>query len=383
MKLKDLLLILGVLGLSFFVGNLESVKTKIKATLLPSMDFPEISTARGEIQDYFLDDNFLNAQVDAWYESLSVTARVGQLIMPAWDTQTSVEALGALVESETIGGFMILNKEFTAESIATVEALNPNNVPLLVSVDAEPSLLKYRFNDPVYTKETADLKTNAEIKRVTKLIADDLKTFGMNLNFAPVYDLGTNKTVIGTRAFSAKPNEVQTRANLMSQAFMAEGIIPTAKHFPGHGTVEGDTHLELQTITDPLTELPSFKAAIKAQIPIVMVGHLAVKNENYDTKGEPATISSLMMQDLLRDEMGFEGVIITDAMNMQAVSSFEDADLKSLLAGADIALMPLDAAQLNQDIQELLMIEPVFAPEFEAKVKRVLRLKLAWRLSLY
>ena len=325
----------------------------------------------------------MESKVNAWYETLTPTARVGQLIMPAWDNETSAEDLGALIENQTVGGFMVLNKIFTPKLITELEALNPNRVPLLVSVDAEPSLLKYRFTKPVFKKETSDLKTETQINKVSGLITTDLKHFGMNLNFAPVYDLGTNKTVIGTRAFSDKPAEVQIRANLMSKAFMAGGVIPTAKHFPGHGTVGGDTHLESQTIAGTLVELSQFKSAIKAEIPVVMVGHLTVKNKIYDTDGLPATLSSVMMTDLLRNEMAFEGVIITDAMNMLAVSDIEDAALKSLIAGADIVLMPQDPAALNKDIQDLLMIEPVFAPEFEAKIKRVLRLKLVWRLSKY
>lgn len=383
MKFRDLVIIAFVLGISFFVGGIDSVQSFIKTQLMPVSEFKLISAANGEIEDYFLEDAFLESKVNTWYKTLTPTARAGQLIMPAWDNETSTEALGALIENQTVGGFMVLNKIFTPKSIAELKALNPNRVPLLVSVDAEPSLLKHRFTKPVFKKETADLKTVAQITKVSGLIAGDLKHFGMNLNFAPVYDLGTNKTVIGTRAFSEKPAEVQTRANLMSKAFMQHDVIPTAKHFPGHGTVIGDTHLESQTITGALTELPQFKSAIKAQTPVVMVGHLVVENKVHDTAGLPATLSSKMMTDLLRNEMGFEGVIMTDAMNMLAVSDIEDADLKSLIAGADIVLMPADAEALNKDIQDLLMIEPVFAPEFEAKIKRVLRLKLVWRLSQY
>jgi beta-N-acetylhexosaminidase len=383
MKFRDVFILSLILGLSVFVGGFTKIGKQIKAKLMPPIEVVSISEVKGELRDFFLEDDHLEGLVNRWYDRLSLEAQVGQLIMPALDATLNDDALKLLIESETVGGFMVLTKDFSEASLKALEEANPNQVPLLVSVDAEPSLLKYRFTDPVYEKETADLKTAERITEVSRLIATELKRFGMNLNFAPVYDLSTNTTVIGTRAFSGTPAEVQPRANLMSQTFMSENVIPTAKHFPGHGLVAGDTHLESQTITDTLTELSQFTAAIKAQIPMIMVGHLAVTNENYDTKGEPATISSLMMQDLLRDEMGFEGVIITDAMNMQAVSSFEDADLKSLLAGADIALMPLDAAQLNRDIQTLLMAEPVFQAEIEAKIKRVLRLKLVWRLSQY
>ncbi|NCP66696.1 glycoside hydrolase family 3 protein [bacterium] len=383
MKGRDILMIALVLALSCVLGTTPMVKAAIKNKLMPKVEVEKLTQMQGQLSDYFLEDAYLESLVDDWYNSLSSTARVGQLIMPAWDNETNLDTLKVLIETEAVGGYMVLNKTFTPELIADLEMANPNIVPLLVSVDAEPSLLKYRFEDPVYEKETKDLDTTELINKVTKDIADELKRFGMNLNFAPVYDLGTNKSVIGARAFSDDPEIVQERANLMARDFMRANIIPTAKHFPGHGLVSGDTHLELQTITEPLKELESFKSAITAQIPMVMVGHLAVKNETCDTDGLPATLSSLMMTDLLREELGFKGLIITDAMNMQAVSEIEDADLKALLAGADIVLMPLDAAKLNQDIQELLMIEPVFAPEFEAKIKRVLRLKLVQRLSKY
>lgn len=383
MSLRDIFWLSIVLLISIYLGNRPLVQSAVKAIFMPAVEPVILSEMQGHLSDFFLNDSALNQSVNRWYKSLSPTAQAGQLIMPAWSTVYDFELLKTLIKNQTVAGFMVLNKEFTPEKIAILKAENPNTVPLFVSIDAEPSLLKYRFNKPVYEKETQDLKSVADIKMVTINIADDLKRFGMNVNFAPVYDLGINESVIGTRAFSNDPEIVQASANLMALGFMQANIMPTAKHFPGHGLVSGDTHLELQTITSPLNEITQFKSAIKAQIPIIMVGHLAVKNETYDTTGLPATLSTIMMKDLLREALGFKGLIITDALNMLAVNEIEDADLKALIAGADIVLMPHDAERLNQKIQALMAEDTDLAREIEQKIKRVLRLKLVWRLSNY
>ena len=303
--------------------------------------------------------------------------------MPAWDDSLSFEALETLVNEEIVGGYMILNKTFTSESVRALNDANPSVVPLLVSIDAEPSLLKYRFPDPIYAGETAELETLGSVQNMTLEIAQELTELGVNLNFAPIYDTGANQSVIGDRAFSQSSSEVIEKANTMSVEFMKRGIIPTAKHFPGHGSVSGDTHVETQTIEGELYELPQFEAAVKASVPVMMVGHLKVANENYDTLGMPATLSALMMQDLLRKRLSFEGVVITDAMNMQGVVDFENADMNALLAGADIVLMPSEPKVLNQAIQVKMYESEVLRQEFEAKIKRVLRLKLVWQLSKY
>ncbi len=214
-----------------------------------------------------------------------------------------------------------------------------------------------------------------------KGISEFLQDYGVNLNFAPVYDRGVNQSVINTRAFSTDPGDVIVRANQLANIFKADNIIPTAKHFPGHGLVTEDTHVESATITGPLRELSQFEAAIRNKIPVIMVGHLAVESDYVNTQGLPATVSKDVMQTLLREEMQFDGIIITDAMNMAAVTKIPNAEIRALQAGADIILMPANSRALNQEILTLIETDPDFANLIEDKVKRVLRLKAVWALS--
>jgi len=382
MKLSSVVALLLTLLVSFLVGSHELVQSQIKGVLMPPIEFKSSALA-GRLQDYFLKDEYLNKAVDDWYNQLSDTARIGQLIMPAWDSATSVETLSDLIKNETVGGFMVLRSDFSRDDIEALKKANSNSVPLLVSVDAEPSLLKYRFNNPVFRGETVDLKTTKEITNTGAIITDELKNLGLNLNFAPVYDVNKNRTVIAGRSFSDNPTEVAEKAQKLADVFMKNGVIATAKHFPGHGLVSGDTHKSLQTIVGEFKELEPFKAAIKHETPVMMVGHLAVQNSAYDTDGLPATLSPVIMQQLLRSELGFKGVAITDAMNMQAVANIEDADIKALQAGVDIVLMPKDPAALNTQVQQLADKDALFKAEIETKIKRVLRLKLVWALQKY
>ena len=364
MKLFHFFLLILSLSIGVFLGQLDFVQTPIVEALMPGIKSETIAL-EGNLNDFFADETLLQKSVNSWFNSLSPQAKVGQLIMPAW---TEADDLSALIKDGTIGGFMWLGGKIRPIT-------SPNKVPLLIASDAEPSLLKYRFENPPFVGETADLKNPDDIQTVGRNIAVFLKYLGINLNFAPVYDQNVNQSVIGSRSFGTNP---ANQANQLARVFKRQNIIPTAKHFPGHGLVTEDTHLENATITRKLAELPQFIAAIKQKIPVMMVGHLAVNTPEHDTQGQPATVSSVIMRDLLRDQLGFRGVIITDAMNMKAVSNVADRDLKSLLAGSDIVLMPENPKKLNAQLVEILDTNPKV---LEEKIKRVLRLKLVWKLS--
>lgn len=334
------------------------------------------------IDDYFKEGLVMEALVDRWYQSLTLEQRLAQLVMPAYESSTSRAKLLNWINGDYIGGFMILRSDLKPRDVAEIVEENKMNVPLLISVDAEPSLFANRFPNLQSVAETSSLKTPEAIVENAELIAFVLRKYGINLNFAPVYDVSNNQEVIGNRSFGSTEKEVSSRANLFAQVMKDSGIIATAKHFPGHGNVSGDTHNSLLMIEGDLTEIGAFKSAIQTRIPIMMVGHLAVSGSaDYQTDGLPATLSEKIMKKLLREDLGFKGVVITDAMNMGAVNFIADKDLKSLRAGADIVLMPNNPVQLQKSLLRAVREDPEFAVEVEKKVKRVLRLKLAWRLA--
>jgi beta-N-acetylhexosaminidase len=189
--------------------------------------------------------------------------------------------------------------------------------------------------------------------------------------------MSPNKTV-GFRSFGAVPANIIPWSNAFIQQTQKNGIIATAKHFPGHGLVSGDTHKELQVIDGELKEIKNYPKLIEDGVLSVMIGHLAVKNNaKYDTKGLPSTLSSVIVTDLLRNEMKFKGLIVTDAMNMGGVTAIPNCDVKAVEAGCDIVLMPVDAKKAFAQILKKYRTDANFKKQVDASAKRIIRMKLA------
>ena len=189
-------------------------------------------------------------------------------------------------------------------------------------------------------------------------------------------DVSKNSTV-GYRGFGAIPSNIIPWSNAFIKTTQDLGIIATAKHFPGHGLVSGDTHKSLQMIDGELKEVSNYPALIDKGLLSIMVAHIAVvNNEKYATKGLPATASSEIVQKLLREELKFKGLIVTDAMNMGGISSLPDAEVKVIEAGCDIVLMPLDVEKSHAKLLAKYAKDEAFKKKVDAAVKRIIRMKL-------
>jgi beta-N-acetylhexosaminidase len=330
----------------------------------------------------FLDENEdLDEKVDLQLKKMSDSALVAQLIMPATGRLgLPKEDIEKYTKKGIIGGVLMLNgtvDEFTTW-IKEFEEINKKKgyLPFLYSADAEPSLVNRKITGSTQVKKAQEVKSLEEATEVAKLISADLNKIGINYNFAPVVDVSTNATV-GYRGFGAK------KENLMpwSKAFISEtqknNIIATAKHFPGHGLVSGDTHKSLQTINGELKELENYPPLIADGVLSIMIAHIAIQNnKQYDTKGMPATTSETVVTELLRKKLGFKGLIVTDAMNMGGVSKVPNASEKAINAGCDIVLMPLDIEKSFQDIYTRMKKDSEFRVKVEQAAKRVIRMKI-------
>ena len=201
---------------------------------------------------------------------------------------------------------------------------------------------------------------------------------GFQQNYAPVVDLSPNNEAIKDRSFGSNADTVVEKAIGFIKGTQDNQVIATAKHFPGHGYVKGDTHKQSVYIDGELRELDVYKPIIKAGVLSIMVAHVTVKNnEKYGTDGLPSTCSRVIVTDLLRNELGFDGIIVTDAMNMMAaVNSGESGPLKAALAGCDMILMPPSEKQLIGELLTAQATDVEVQQQFEASVKRILRLKL-------
>lgn len=359
--------------------NTPAVSEPVKRK--PAVTLPEMQV-KYELKDFLSENENLDKDVEKIFKTLDDTAIVAQLLMPAVGRLGQTEAtIKSHINKRIIGGVLMLNgtKEGFTQWIKDFNAMNKElgNVPFLYSSDAEPSLVNRKITGSHPVKKANEMKTIDEVAACADTIAMDLNAIGINYNFAPVVDMSPNKTV-GFRSFGAVPANIIPWSNTFIQQMQKNGIIATAKHFPGHGLVSGDTHKSLQVIDGELKEIKNYPKLIEDGVLSVMIGHLAVKNNpKYDTKGLPSTLSSVIVTDLLRNEMKFNGLIVTDAMNMGGVTAIEHCDLKAVEAGCDIILMPVDAEKAFSDILKKYRADANFKKQVDASAKRIIRMKLA------
>jgi beta-N-acetylhexosaminidase len=331
--------------------------------------------------DYLTENTQLDKDVDSIFNTLDNHSRIAHLLMPAVGRLgLTNEEISEQVKKNLIGGVILLNgsKEEFSMWIKSYNALNPlhKSLPFLYSADAEPTLFNRKISGSTQVKKANEIKTQEEVIDCATTISNDLNAIGINYNFAPVVDVSKNSTV-GYRGFGAIPSNIIPWSNAFIKTTQDLGIIATAKHFPGHGLVSGDTHKSLQMIEGELKEISNYPPLIENGLLSIMVAHIAVlKNKKYNTNGLPATASSEIVQKLLREELKFKGLIVTDAMNMGGISSLIDAEVKVIEAGCDIVLMPLDVEKSHAKLLAKYTNDLAFQKKVDAAVKRIMRMKL-------
>lgn len=334
-----------------------------------------------DLEDFYSDDKTLEEVTNHAFSLLSNHQKVAQLIMPAIGKHGQTkETIDKLVKEEKIGGVLMLNgtKEMFTEWINEFNAINDSlNAPIfLYSADAEPSLVnrKVRNTNPVAKANT--LKSEKEVCEVAETISKDLNEIGINYNFAPVVDMSPNETV-GWRSFGHQPDSVIPWSNAFIKKTQEHGVIATAKHFPGHGYVVGDTHEKLVYIDGEMREVKNYPDLIADGLLSIMIAHIAVKNNlAYSTDGLPATTSRKIVTELLKDSLGFKGLIVTDALNMGGVKSVPKADLLAVQAGCDIILMPLNANKAHELILNAYENDELTRKEVDESARKILRMKI-------
>lgn len=376
--------LIGLLTATLFQSCAQNSDQKKEVPQKVVKEIPEIEK-EFTLMDFLKDSTDLNKEVEKIFATLDDTAIVAQLIMPAVGRLGQTDAtIQSHIKQRIIGGVLMLNgskSEFTSW-IKNYEAMNKEigNLPFLYSADAEPSLFNRKISDTPTVKKANEISSESEVTTCAEQIAKELNAIGINYNFAPVVDVSTNKTV-GYRGFGNNPTNLIPWSNLFIQNMQDHKIIATAKHFPGHGLVSGDTHKSLQTIDGELKEIKNYPELIANGVLSIMVAHIAVQNNaKYDTKGLPATTSETIVTKLLREEFGFKGLVVTDAMNMGGVASIPQCEVKAVNAGCDIVLMPVDARKAHREILEKYRKDPDFKKKVDESAKRVIRMKIALNL---
>jgi beta-N-acetylhexosaminidase len=360
----------------------QSAQQSVQEPRVDSSAAPKIGSY--SIQDFYSKNAALDKKVEEIFAALSVDERAAQMIMPAVANNSygmpfadfkkyyeQKKVGGAIFLHGTVAGFASNNQAIVASAAAN-KILRP-----LITADAEPSLMHYKFSDVAKMTATASLRTELQIRTEARKIIKELKKAGVNTNFAPVADINTNKAIIGNRSFGSSMDTIVSRCSYFMREHHNDNIATVIKHFPGHGNVKGDTHKSLVSIYGALSEVPTFKALIDRGALGVMVGHLAVqKNDQWSTSGQPATLSRNIVSKLLRDSLQFKGIVYTDAMNMGAVAKIGNASYKALCAGVDIVLMPLDINTVHKQVVAQLNSKGQYSDQFTASIKRIIRMKI-------
>ncbi len=263
-------------------------------------------------------------------------------------------------------------------------------LPVFLCVDEEGGDVARVANNDAFGAENVgdawDLgqQGTAAVRAAAETIGGYLSALGFNVNFAPVADVVEDPvtSAIGYRSFGSDPEAVAAAVSAQVTAYLEAGVLPCVKHFPGIGSATADTHTDRVSIYSTLAALQEgalvpFVAAIEADAPFVMVGHVGLPQVT--GSGIPASLSSIIVQGVLREDLGFEGVIITDALNMAAVSEvYTDRRIgvEVLLAGADMILMPSDFPAAYEGVLEALQTGEITEDRLDESVRRIITAKL-------
>ena len=333
--------------------------------------------------------------VDSVYSSLTAEQRVGQLInvranLPNKPYFTEIQQL---IEKYDIGGVTFFRTDAEPLLIQVNEWQAMAQTPLMVGIDGEWGL-GMRLNDGIsypYQMTLGAIQNQSLIGEMGAQIAEQCRRIGINIDFAPDIDVNNEpkNPVIGMRSFGEDPQAVAERGAQYALGLQENGVLPTMKHFPGHGDTKTDSHESLPKVDKKLKDLKNvefypFEYLIDKGVAGAMVGHLympAIEPE----KNLSSSISKNVVTNLLKDEMGFDGIIFSDAMEMKGAYQGVDPDkvgLKALLAGVDVILMPINPENTILNIvNQLDNIE--VANRVEESCKKVLRYKYRLGIAKY
>lgn len=293
-----------------------------------------------------------------------------------------------------VGGvtFFARNIETREQTMEFINDLQENSrVPLFISVDEEGGdVARIANNTNMKTTVFPSMEVVGELGdedyayTIGETIGKEIKELGFNLDFAPVADVKTNEanTEIGNRSFGSDPKLVAKMVKQVVKGLQSQNVSATLKHFPGHGDVSENSHDGSVNVENDIERLRKidfvpFKAGIKAGVDFIMVSHISISRVTEST--EPASLCSLVMQNMLRTELGFEGVIITDAFNMKAITdnyTAGKAAVTAIKSGADVILMPENLEEAYESVLEAVNDGTIKESNIDDSVRRILQLKL-------
>ncbi|MDF0717429.1 glycoside hydrolase family 3 N-terminal domain-containing protein [Muricauda sp. 334s03] len=335
------------------------------------------------------------AWVENRYANLSLEERIGQLFMVSVASnqgRTATDRVRDLVKEEGIGGVIFLVGGPVQQATLTNEYQAASKVPLLIGSDAEWGMamrLDSTYAFP-WNMTLGAIQDSTIVEKVGYQIGKHAKRLGIHINFAPDLDVNNNpqNPIIGNRSFGEDPKNVAEKGRAFIRGMEKSGVLSSGKHFPGHGDTATDSHKSLPIINSSLERLDSielypFKKAMEAGLSSTMVAHLDVPSLE-SREGHPSTLSESIVTGLLKNQMGFEGLVITDALNMKAVSEFAPegkVELEAFLAGNDMLLMPENVLKAKTTFVQAYNEGVITEERLAESVKKILMAK--YKVGLY
>ncbi|MCU0399972.1 MAG: serine hydrolase [Algoriphagus sp.] len=343
------------------------------------------------------DDQLQLHWVDSVFNAMTFEERLGQLFMVAAYSnkdQKHIDEISKLVKEENLGGLIFFQGGPNRQARLTNYYQAQAKTPLMIAMDAEWGI-GMRLDSVLNFPKAMTLGAVQDTQLIYEMgseIARQFKELGMHVNFAPVVDVNSNplNPVIGYRAFGENKDRVTQRAVAYMKGLQENGIIANAKHFPGHGDTETDSHYDLPVIKHAEKriwdiDLYPYQTLFRENLMSVMVAHLNVPSLD-NGANIPTSLSKPVVTDLLQNRMNFQGLIFTDALNMKGVANFSrpgEVDLKALLAGNDVLLYSQDVTKAKALIKDAVAQGMISENEINRRVKKILKAKYWAGLNEY
>ena len=352
-----------------------------------------------QIYPLLVENDQLNQKkwVDSIYNSMTLKEKVGQLFMVdvfSSDPKSKNDKIDSLIKNQHIGGIIFSKGGPKRQAKLNNHYQNISKTPLIMAMDAEWGLamrLDSTFAYP-WNMTLGAITNNEIIYKIGKQIGEHAKRIGMHINFSPVVDINTNpkNPIIGNRSFGEDRDNVTEKALSYMRGIQSVGILANAKHFPGHGDTEKDSHKTLPTISfskkriDSI-ELYPYKRLIEAGLSSVMIAHLNVPSLELRANF-PSSLSKNIVTNLLQKDLQFNGLVFTDALNMKGASNFKEPgeiDLAAFLAGNDVLLISESIPKAQQLIMKAFNDGRIVEARLERSVKKILYAKYKVGLNNY
>jgi len=327
--------------------------------------------------------------VDSIFNTLTLDQKIGQLFMiQAYSNRDEKQTnfIKQMIKEYQVGGLIFMQGTPEKQVELTNLYQSKSNIPLLIGFDGEWGLdmrLKNTFRYP-WNMTLGAVENNMLIEEFGKQLGLHCKRVGIHINFAPVVDINTNpeNPIIGNRSFGENKYNVTEKAIAFTKGMQSMGVLANAKHFPGHGDTSTDSHKTLPYLDFNLDRLDSielfpYKKLFKTNLASVMIAHLNVPALE-PNKGVPTSVSHNVVTKLLKEKMGFEGLIFTDALNMKGAANYAqpgDIDLAAFIAGNDMLLIPEDVKAAVLKLKEALKSNVITEARLDESVRKILNAK--------